>query len=125
MTLLIYSRASILSKELAKATMFGMEPLAWKSDFEKYLVLLIQQALDENEDEIEPQKEGKSLKIEEGGESLVNTEQLQKHKPKEKSLGIIAFNFLKLLQKENTLTIENAAEILSRNLEPNKFKTKV
>lgn len=89
------------------------------------MVLLIQQALDENEDEIEPQKEGKSLKIEEGGESLVNTEQLQKHKPKEKSLGIIAFNFLKLLQKENTLTIENAAEILSRNLEPNKFKTKV
>lgn len=44
---------------------------------------------------------------------------------KEKSLGIIAFNFLKLLQKEKTLTIERAAEILSQNLEPNKYKTKV
>ena len=47
---------------------------------------------------------------------------------KEKSLGIIAFNFLRIIQREKLIPIEKAADMLSnniKNLEPNKFKTKI
>ena len=45
---------------------------------------------------------------------------------KEKSLGVLAFNFMRLLRVNNTITIEKAAEILSLDkMDQNKFKTKV
>lgn len=44
---------------------------------------------------------------------------------KEKSLGVLAFNFVKVIQREKLIAIEKAAELLSKNMEPNKFKTKV
>jgi len=44
---------------------------------------------------------------------------------KEKSLGILAFNFVSVIQREKLIAIEKAAELLSQNMESNKFKTKV
>jgi hypothetical protein len=44
---------------------------------------------------------------------------------KEKSLGILAFNFVSVIQREKLIAIERAAELLSQNMESNKFKTKV
>ena len=47
---------------------------------------------------------------------------------KEKSLAILAFNFLRIIQREKVIPIERAADILNnniKNLEQNKFKTKI
>lgn len=44
---------------------------------------------------------------------------------KEKSLGILAFNFVSVIQREKLIAIERAAELLSQNMESNKFKTKI
>jgi hypothetical protein len=55
----------------------------------------------------------------------VKCEDPDNSKIKEKSLGILAFNFVRVIYREKMIAIEKAADLLSKNMEPNKFKTKV
>ena len=44
---------------------------------------------------------------------------------KEKSLGVLAFSFIRLLKSRQIVSIEKAAELLTDSIEKNKYKTKV
>lgn len=62
------------------------------------------------------------------GEKITDTFVPYKNKikgVKEKSLGVLAFNFIRLLKSRKVISIEKAAELLTDSLERNKFKTKV
>ncbi len=57
-------------------------------------------------------------------EELSNSIRITDKNTKEKSLGTLACQFIRLLKDHGSIGIEKAAEILSKNL-PHKYKTKV
>lgn len=82
------------------------------------------QILKENDHETGNTSES-GLCSEEDDQKTVSTKVASNDKySKEKSLGVLACKFIRLLQAQKYIAIEKAAEVLSQNI-ANKYKTKV